>query len=905
VSTRGTTYGSDGKIVLSLEMIQKKTEEERKQREFSEIANQCTALVKFDDVRGRNLIQKTFNIERTKSSYTSQQMESFKDSIQKKYEANDFSSYVMMYSILNISMNTSLYTMMIFREMFLGPKTKSDLQTYFGQSATFGSETVKNETYRKAAGRMISAFIAERAKTPIPSMEGPNLDSEIQAFNGNIQKINDICNQARKFYKNTAASYNGTATLGFMTPKDSLAKYTSDQYFIKIYGEQTEGYLKALRDSKLGILLFSDSFREKVGSFDAKACSQEAVGLTTDPITKSDIMTGVDEVRTTFIHLIKDAVKDYASAKPAEVVEKYIQAFPLTVQKVMIFTKSKEDALLACGVIEDIYSDDYWMDKFDMGLMIGGVSAGVICAATGMGVPASAAIMGTFTVADMASGGVKWAKGYTLENAVRGAGVSGQTEHVKGQEDLQKAKALKSEGQLQVGLSAAGEFGGYFGTKGFIYLRNTYRTKLARDFFKTQDVQVVSYIESIFSKPKYSQIDSNHLAQVLEDAKKANEYSGVPAKLKALGLDDIDAKEVTRMVSQANEERLIFDELQGVIAQKKYAGKEKEAIVILHSVAKKGSVMRAGPAISYNSNERIDALIKARKYLIKLGFEADDVTKMMDELFNENTGALLGKIEKAEVGKFGAYSTKNPDATDLVIHGKKTPWVQSTVDEAKDLIKHKYTSPGDFFAIREKFKKGGTIQFGNGKVFSIKSIYDDTGARNTILELDSGRLLRIPKKQTFGLNDSPSSFISGHQVLEGAGVPIVKVFEHSHDYVLVEKLTNSRNIRNYTHYLEVRNELPELARKKMDADFLKFAQKTKNVEYVGDFSGEQIVYSDHRGWVLADITDDVRVFDGKGNMTVFDSEIFAKYTPDEMVEKFREAVHKSRLSVKPNVASEA
>ncbi|MEZ4845616.1 MAG: hypothetical protein R2877_01185 [Bdellovibrionota bacterium] len=149
-----------------------------------------------------------------------------------------------------------------------------------------------------------------------------------------------------------------------------------------------------MRKSKLGVLLFSDGFRERVGNFDTKECSQKGIGLTREPITKNDVMVGVDEVRAGFIKQIKDAVEDLSSDDPAEVVGKYIQAFPLTVQKVLNYSKKKEDALLTCGIIEQIYSDDYWMDKVDTGLMIGGFAAGFICGITGVGAPVSAAIMG-------------------------------------------------------------------------------------------------------------------------------------------------------------------------------------------------------------------------------------------------------------------------------------------------------------------------------------------------------------------------------------------------------------------------------------------------------------------------------------------------------------------------------
>lgn len=632
-------------------------------------------------MRGRKLIEKTFGIHRDKVSYTDEQMDVFRDAIQAKYDSRDFESLVMMYSVLNLSLNTSLYAMMVFREMFLGPKTTSELQLYFKQPNTFGAETVRNETYQKAVKRMISDFFAYRAKTPIPSVEGADLAVEMQAFNDNIQKVNNICAQAAKSYNATAISHVGVGTFGIATPKDSLAKYSSDQYFIKVYGEKTESYLKAIRSSKLGILLFSDSFRERVGSFDAEACTQKAMGLTTEPITKADVMVGIDEVRSAFVTQIKSTTKDLSSEDPGDVIQKYLQAFPLTIQKVLNFAKSKkEDALLACGAMENLYAYDNFMQKLDIGLMAGGITAGVICAVTGIGVPATTAILGTFTLADVAAGGLKWAEGYTLENAVRGAAVSGQTTHVQGQVDLEKAKSLQSEGQWQVGLSAAGELGGYFGTKGVIYLRNSYRTKLARDFFKAQDEKVIQSVESIFSQPKYTSLNEDHLFQVLEEAKNANQYSDLPRKLKAIGLDDVDANSVTKMISKANEERLIFDELQGVLSQRKYAGKENQALVILRGVSKKGSVMRIADGVYYNSHERIAALVSARKELINIGFEPADADRMLNELFNEKTGLLITDYEKAVVGKYGTYTTGNPSATNKAVPSKPNLRISHTVE---------------------------------------------------------------------------------------------------------------------------------------------------------------------------------------------------------------------------------
>ncbi|MEZ4845617.1 MAG: hypothetical protein R2877_01190 [Bdellovibrionota bacterium] len=137
------------------------------------------------------LIRKTFNIDRTKKSYSEQQKETFKDQIREKYDSR-----------ISIHSDDAIHFEYLTQYISLydddlpgnvpGPKTKNDLQIYFGQSAMFGYETVKNESYRKAAGRMIATFMSERAKTPIPSMEGPDLDLEIEAFNGNIKNKRNL-----------------------------------------------------------------------------------------------------------------------------------------------------------------------------------------------------------------------------------------------------------------------------------------------------------------------------------------------------------------------------------------------------------------------------------------------------------------------------------------------------------------------------------------------------------------------------------------------------------------------------------------------------------------------------------------------------------------------------------------
>ncbi|MEZ4845615.1 MAG: hypothetical protein R2877_01180, partial [Bdellovibrionota bacterium] len=350
------------------------------------------------------------------------------------------------------------------------------------------------------------------------------------------------------------------------------------------------------------------------------------------------------------------------------------------------------------------------------------------------------------------------------------------------------------------------------------------------------------------------------------------------------------------MFEKSNVESLIYDRLQDILAQKKYVGKENQTFVILHQVSKKGSVMRVVDGIYYNSHERIAALQSARKELIKIGYEPADADKMLNELFNEKTGSLRGQYEKAVAGKYGSYSTEHPEITgDLEL--KKTGLrISHTVDEAQNMIKYEYTTPEAFFAIKDQFKKGGTIKFKNGKTFSVKGIYNDTGSRNTILELDSGRLLRVAKKETriSAANDSPTLFASSQRVLKQNGVPVVEIFEVAPEYVVVEKLTNSRNVSNLEEYLKIRETLDPLAREMMDKKLVEFAQKTKNVEYIADFQTEQLVYTDGtRGWVLADMADEVRVFDGNGNMTVFDGDAF-HHLPEGMQDELIKSVRRAR-----------
>jgi hypothetical protein len=656
----GNAYDAMGDSVAVPEVMQrqatlKKEADYRSYQEFEKVADQCRSTLLTRDERKRDLVKKTFNVERKKISYSQSEKDQFVEAIQAKFDSPGKTDDAMIQSILNISLNTSLYTMMIFYEMYLGVMSTSTLVHYYSRPDVFGESVVTNKIYQKAAQRILPEFAGARVKTPIYNMKasnelhGDNLNAEILSFNMDVVRLNNICKKAAINRQNTAVSHTGTF---FSTPKQSLSKFTSDEYFKKIYGEETAETLKNIRESKIGILLFADDFREVVGDFSIEKCTQKGVGL--NVIVQENVTSAVTEVRRKFIQQIKETVEDFSNPKPTDVIGKYIESYPLTVQKVLAFNKNKDEAMLSCGVIEDIYDWDETFKYINYGLMGAGVAASMILAATGVGALASTAIMGSIFLADVGLNGQDYLKSYRLEDYVKQAAITEQTTREQGLEDIKKAEDMQFDAKLSVVMTVAGEIAGYAIGKYIFYLR---KIKPAGAFFKGKDIKAFKTIDEVLARNPTANKDE--IFKILEKAKNENKFTNVDVYLKEAGLSPADGKLIKDLVEDAATEVRIYDGIKDILLKRK--GKEGEALAALHKVFQTGNVIEKSAGVFVNSPQRAKALVAAKKKLLELGYKEEDATKMLDTLFHERNGTLRGYIqfESGDVWTAGSRPGQN------------------------------------------------------------------------------------------------------------------------------------------------------------------------------------------------------------------------------------------------------
>lgn len=165
--------------------------------------------------------------------------------------------------------------------------------------------------------------------------------------------------------------------------------------------------------------------------------------------------------------------------------------------------------------------------------------------------------------------------------------------------------------------------------------------------------------------------------------------------------------------------------------------------------------------------------------------------------------------------------------------------------------------------ILENLKNGGRIEFNDGKIFNVKRVFSNDGSYNIILELDDGRLLRVPKTDLYP--HGIEAYVNAHKKIAEKGVPLPQIYEvgAKFDYLVYEKVTNDLGIKNFKDYLMRKNQFTKEIQAKLEAEFLEFAKKTSPLTVIGDFKADQIVYSNTRGWVIVDVNSNVQFFDPK------------------------------------------
>jgi len=1032
----GKVYDEKGGYVLTPLAIEQAKRKEIEDR-YNKAVMQCSVVVEKDDIRERDLVKKVFNVGKFPHTFSQAELEAFEDQIEiGKLEPNSLKK--ISDRVLNISLHATITTWLAFYEVFKGKKTKEEWLQYFYNDDYYSTWFTNLPQFKNAVPRIIDRYKSNVAKTSLHLLTEEELKLAISSFNHQIRNINQSCKNAKEeLMHNTDIAPNKPmfSTRGMAQFADKMHRETSEKY-----APIVEPFFRKIKSSELSILFGSEDFRDGIGEFDIEDCVQSGEGINETDYEK--VQEAIVDIEKMYRQKFIEIIFGFDDAFKATLVQKYINSLPVSVQLALKQTKSAHEVKVVCGLIDDIYENDYFSKKVDQGLLGIGIIAAAMCGYAELGIPATFVVMSPINAAVALRGWDKWNEGVTLEKQVSQAMITGEIEQETAFNDLKKHESRQTEGLWDffgtIGGEGVGYVGGYVakqtirqGTRAIQYFKQAKissiqkffhdlrysKTIAAQKFFAEQDAKVLSDIEHIIFQPKYSEKMREDAVAALEKARLKDDFQGVNWHLENLGFDAQDAKIMVDRIISLEIEKDIFESISDILTKPENIRRQQKTLIAL----KKISV----------APNRIEAMRSGRLELIELNYYDSEIDEIFKRLFDQRVGTLStarGRIRSTigypearireitkpiispthvepfepiylywmpmnglddSVLRPGLLSLRNQSirtnpslssyhinkaahdvqevlnsypvvmdqdkAIEVLDHAHRSGLsiigedgvMVPTIEKKRALVMarqklkdmgynrmhpnnnndsyytdadymidrladnnvrmlgrpeitgtpfvHHYTALGSFRKEIDKFRNGGILIFKDGKEFRIKGVYDNTGANNAILELDDGRLLRVPKAKRDVYMDKPSIFVRAQKYLESKGIPVVKVFEHGNDYVVVEKLTNRYGISNYMDYLSARSDLPDEVAKKMDDDLLKFAEKTSRLEYIGDFHPRQLVYSDEKGWVIVDFSEEVTTYSGHGDGTVFDRK-FAQFLSPNVYRELIESVRKVRKS---------
>jgi hypothetical protein len=177
-----------------------------------------------------------------------------------------------------------------------------------------------------------------------------------------------------------------------------------------------------------------------------------------------------------------------------------------------------------------------------------------------------------------------------------------------------------------------------------------------------------------------------------------------------------------------------------------------------------------------------------------------------------------------------------------------------------------------------------TLKFSNGLDIKAQS-FVGSGGRNVIFDIGDNKIIRLRTKRhrIFSINaifnpladktvlsDSLYDYLAGYKTLEEQKVPLPALFnkhDHTNEFLILEKLNI---LFDYIDYLGAaqKSAISGISLEQIDTDFLRFAEQTASFRNIGDFRGDQLVYTAQKGWVLLDFSEDsiLALPEGDGNI---------------------------------------
>ncbi len=499
-SLNGTQYNQNGQVTFSPQAYKKQMDEQARIQRFYAVADQCAAVVKDDDIRQRDLIRKVFAIQKPRGQYTDEQLEKFEDEIEIAKFAQS-SLNVLSEKTLDVSLDTTLYTWMAFHELYFGKKTKEEWIKDFFDIKKHPERTWSSKKYQSAVGNMVAQFDVYRARKPIKTLSEHDKLLAIALFNNDISALNKKCTEAHDERIKEGENVQ-------MIPDARAMARVLDQIdddLAKKYQDITNPYIEKIKNSPISALLGSEDFRDVIGNFDIDDCVQDGEGV--NEVSIDNVNDAIDDISDMYREKISDVVSSYNDVFKASLLQTYIESFPKAVQVVLGQRLGTYEARVICGLIDDIYDEDAilrWRDRALMGI---GLLGGLICGATGIGVPATVAITSGINLATIAGGVEKWNKGNELEDQVSQALITGEIDQETGLNDIQKHESFQTEGIWDVAGTIGMEGLGYAAGKTFRYLVIAKQTRTAKNFFSTKDAKLVEGVDRILNKSQYSPID--------------------------------------------------------------------------------------------------------------------------------------------------------------------------------------------------------------------------------------------------------------------------------------------------------------------------------------------------------------------------------------------------------------
>lgn len=592
----GKVYDESGKFSLTPAGLEKQKRKEADDR-YTTAVMQCSAVVENDDIKDRKLMTKVFSMDKVPHTFSQAELDAYEDQIEiGKLEKNSLEN--LSHRVLDISLHATITTWLAFYEIFNGKKTKDQWLQYFNNADYFSKFFIELPQFKNSIPKLIDKYVAAVQKNPFHLLSEEELKLAISSFNYQVKNINQSCKNAREeLLRNIDVAPNKPvfSSQGMAQFADKMEREISEKYTPLV-----DPFFQKIKSSQLSILFGSEDFRDDIGQFDISDCVTDAEGINETNLEKvNDAIADIEKMYRTKLAGI---ILGYNDAFKASLVQNYIKSLPISVQLALNQKKSAHEVKVVCGLIDDIYEDDYFSKKVDQGLLGIGIIAAAVCGYAELGIPATFVAMSPINAAVVLRGRDKWNEGVTLENQVSQALITGEMSHDMAMEDIKKHEDRQTEGLWDffgtIGGESVGYVGGYVvkqgvrqGSRVIRYIKDS-KTRTALNFFEARDAAALRDIQKLLDQSKYIPLDPKN--------------------------------------------------------------KEK-AIQILHEVAMTGNTYEQTKNVFAHSFARQNAIKNAQSQLQLLGFTEADAKSMLDRLFDLENGALRQRLNLSH--------TVRPDGT--------------------------------------------------------------------------------------------------------------------------------------------------------------------------------------------------------------------------------------------------